>query len=126
MAEPLRRQEPVVNSGVHSRDARRTTRHVPSAPTAVVDAMSGDLLGFVMDLSAGGMKLMAIEPLVEDALYQVQFELQMADARHASIEAGMQVVSQRRNADGAVAGLRFIHLQGPQAQQLGAWLRLRQ
>jgi c-di-GMP-binding flagellar brake protein YcgR len=113
-----------VNANIDARDARRTTRHAPPDPVAVVDAMSGDLLGFVMDLSAGGMKLMAIEPLVEDALYQVQFELQLADTRHASIEAGMQVVSQRRGEHGAIVGLRFIHLQGPQAQQLGAWLRL--
>ncbi len=107
-----------------TRDARRTSRHAPRSPVAVVDAMSGDLLGFVMDLSAGGLKLMAVEPLVDEALYQVQFELQMGDARHVSIEAGMQVVGQRPGDGGSIVGLRFIHLQGPQAQQLGAWLRL--
>ena len=114
---------PVMAVG-ETRDPRRTTRHAPRSPVAVVDVMSGELLGFVMDLSAGGMKLMAAEPLVADALYQVQFELLLGDARHVSIEAGMQVVSQRPGDGGSVVGLRFIHLQGPQAQHLGAWLRL--
>ena len=36
----------------------------------------------------------------------------------------MQVVSQRPGDGGSVVGLRFIHLQGQQAQHLGAWLRL--
>ena len=107
-------------------DARRTTRHVPRAPVAVVNAMSGNMLGFVMDLSAGGMRMSAVEPLVVDALYQVQFELLLGDARHVSIEAGVQVVSQRPGDGGSIVGLRFIHLQGEQAQQLGAWLRLRE
>lgn len=113
-----------MSAGTAASDARRTTRHVPRAPVAVVNAMSGDMLGFVMDLSAGGMRLSAVEPLVEDALYQVQFELLLGDARHVSIEAGVQVVSQQPGDGGSIVGLRFIHLQGPQAQQLGAWLRL--
>ena len=70
---------PVMAVG-ETRDPRRTTRHAPRSPVAVVDVMSGELLGFVMDLSAGGMKLMATEPLVADALYQVQFELLLGDA----------------------------------------------
>ncbi|MDQ2701234.1 MAG: PilZ domain-containing protein [Pseudomonadota bacterium] len=107
-----------------TRDARRSSRHAPQSPVAVVDAMSGDMLGFVIDLSAGGMKLRAVEPLVDDALYQVQFDLTLGELRHASIEAGMQVVSQRPGDKGSIVGLRFIHLQGAQAQQLGAWLRL--
>jgi c-di-GMP-binding flagellar brake protein YcgR len=108
------------------KDARRTSRHEPASPAPVVDAMSSGLLGFLMDLSAGGMKLMAGDPLVDNALYQVQFELDLDKVRRASIEAGVQVVSQRRNSDGsAVVGLRFIHLQGPQARQLGQWLQSR-
>jgi c-di-GMP-binding flagellar brake protein YcgR len=92
----------------------------------VVDAMSSDLMGFVMDLSGGGMKLMAGEPLGDNALYQVQFELDLDEVRRVPMEAGVQVVSQRRTGDGsAVVGLRFIHLQGSQARQLGQWLQSR-
>jgi c-di-GMP-binding flagellar brake protein YcgR len=115
-----------VNPATEGNDARRTSRHAPATPMAVVDAMSSDLMGFVMDLSGGGMKLMAGVPLVDDALYQVQFELALDEAHRAPIEAGMQVVSQRRNDDGsAVVGLRFIHLPGSHARQLAQWLQSR-
>lgn len=106
-----------------SQEARRTSRHVPPTPTPVVDAMSGNVLGFVMDVSAGGMKLMAGEPLVDHGLYQVQFDLGLGDSR-AAIEAGIQVISQRVGTDrSAVVGLRFIHLQAAQARKLGSWLQ---
>jgi hypothetical protein len=72
------------------------------------------------------MKLMAGEALVDDALYQVQFDLDLDQHRKVSIEAGTQVVSQRRNPDrGAVVGLRFIHMEGKQAQRLREWLQSR-
>lgn len=113
-----------MNHAEGGKDARRTSRHEPASPVPVIDAMSNDLLGFVMDLSAGGMKLMAGDPLVDNALYQVQFELDLDKVGRAPIEAGVQVVSQRRSSDsGSVVGLRFIHLQGPQARQLGQWLQ---
>lgn len=108
------------------KEARRAMRFAPLTPMPVIDAMSSDLMGFVMDLSAGGMKLMAGEPLADDALYQVQFELRPDEEHREPIEAGVQVVSQRRNSDGSsVVGLRFIHLQGPQARQIGQWLQSR-
>jgi c-di-GMP-binding flagellar brake protein YcgR len=117
---------PAANQPPQAAEARRSSRHAPRTPVAVVDAMSSDLIGFVVDLSAGGMKLMAGKPLVDDALYQVQFELDMDASHRARIEAGTQVVSQHRNSDGsATVGLRFIHLQGPQGRQLGEWLHSR-
>lgn len=117
---------PATSQPSQAGEARRSSRHAPDVPVAVVDAMSSDLMGFVVDLSAGGMKLMAGKPLLDDALYQVQFELDMDAAHRARIEAGMQVVSQHRNSDGsATVGLRFIHLQGTQGKQLGEWLHSR-
>lgn len=106
-------------------EARRSTRHAPESPTPVVDAMRDQVLGFVMDLSAGGMKLLASGPLVENALYQVQFALDLPGEGRIAFEAGMQVVNQRRAAEGNVVGLRFIHLQGEHSLRLGRWLRAR-
>lgn len=106
-------------------EARRSTRHVPESPTPVVDAMGDRVLGFAMDLSAGGMKLLASAPLVDGALYQVQFALDLSGEGRIPLEAGMQVVSQRRSAEGNVVGLRFIHMQGANSQRLGRWLRAR-
>ncbi len=106
-------------------EARRGTRHAPESPTPVVDAMTDKVLGLVVDLSAGGMKLLAASPLVDAALYQVHFALDVPGEGRIPLEAGMQVVNQRRAAEGDVAGLRFIHLQGAHAQRLGRWLRAR-
>ena len=119
------RWEPFDMSEAKASDARRSTRIAPASPVAVVDAMSGDVLGFVGDLSAGGMKLLAGKPLVDDALYQVQFQLDLPQ-RHASIEAGVQVVGQQKSPDGgSVVGMRFIHLQRLKAQSLQKWLQSR-
>lgn len=108
-----------------SREARRSTRHAPDSPTPVVDAMGDRVLGFAMDLSAGGMKLLASVPLVDAALYQVQFALDLASEGRVPLEAGVQVVSQRHTAEGHVVGLRFIHMQGAHAQRLARWMRAR-
>lgn len=106
-------------------EARRSTRHALDTPTPVVDAMNDQVLGFALDLSAGGMKMLASKPLVDAALYQVHFSLDLPGEGRVPLKAGMQVVSQRRTAAGIVAGLRFIHLQGGQSQRLGHWLRAR-
>ncbi len=106
-------------------EARRGTRHAPDSPTPVVDAMTDQVLGLVVDLSAGGMKLLVSAPLVDAALYQVHFAIDVPGEGRVPLEAGMQVVNQRRGPEGETAGLRFIHLQGAQAQRLGRWLRAR-
>lgn len=106
-------------------EARRSTRHAPESTTPVVDAMGERVLGFVLDLSAGGMKLLASIPLVDAALYQVHFALDLPNEGRVPLEAGVQVVNQRRIAEGQVAGLRFIHLQGAHSQRLARWLRAR-
>jgi c-di-GMP-binding flagellar brake protein YcgR len=107
------------------REARRSTRHAPDSPTPVVDAMDDHVLGFTLDLSAGGMKMLASTPLVDAALYQVHFALDLPDEGRTPLEAGMQVVNQRSTPEGHVVGLRFIHLQGAHAQRLARWLRMR-
>lgn len=106
-------------------EARRSTRHAPDSPTPVVDAMGDRVLGFAMDLSAGGMKLLASIPLVDAALYQVHFALDLPNEGRVPLEAGVQVVNQRPTGEGTVAGLRFIHLQGTHSQRLARWLRAR-
>ena len=104
------------------REARRSTRVVPKTPTPAVDVMWDRVLGFVQDVSSGGVKLLANRPLVDQGLYQVQLPLELAgDAQ--MIEAGVQVVSQRPEpAGGSVAGMRFIHLPKAHAQWLSRWL----
>lgn len=104
-------------------EARRSVRVVPRVPTPAVDVMWDRVLGFVQDISSGGLKLLASRPLVQDGLYQVQLPLELGGAHAEMIEAGVQVVSQRSTRDGdAVAGMRFIHLPKRDAQRLSRWL----
>ena len=104
-------------------DARRSPRVAPRAPTPAVDVMWDRVLGFVQDISSGGMRLLASRPLVDDGLYQVQVALDFGGRQPQSIEAGVQVVSQREVAEGArIAGVRFIHLPKAHAQALARWL----
>ena len=110
---------------LRAQEARRGTRHAPDSPTPVVDAMTDRVIGLVVDLSAGGMKLLASTPLVDAALYQVQFAIDVPGEGRVPLEAGMQVVNQWRGPEGETTGLRFVHLQGAHAQRLGRWLRAR-
>lgn len=104
-------------------DARRSPRVTPASPTPVVDVMWDRVLGFVQDMSSGGMRLLASGPLVDGGLYQVQVALDIGGHQPQMIEAGVQVVSQRETADRArIAGMRFVHLPRPHAQTLARWL----
>ena len=81
---------------MNAQDARRSQRLVPEAPV-----------------------------LVDNGLYQVQFDLGEPGANAHAIEAGVQVVSQRHGADGStVAGLRYVHLPKERAQVLMRWLHV--
>lgn len=85
--------------------------------------MTQRAMGLTRDISMGGLRLQAAEPLVDEALYQVQVELQRRDGARIPIEAGVQVVRQHRVQDGSIlVGMRFIHLDGANNGRLGAWL----
>ena len=107
------------------REARRSRRHrLPGSPP-VFDLLGERVLARALDMSAGGLKLLVAEPLPEDTLYQVRFDLDMGDGRRAPIVAGIQVLDARLDEDGLLCtGARFIHLEGVHARQLVQWLRL--
>ena len=116
----------------HGQEARRSLRLVPATPVPVVDVMWDRVIGFVQDVSAGGLKLIANHGLVDNGLYQVQFDLgepgPLEPGTHVhAIEAGVQVVNQRHGpGGGTVAGLRFVHLPKERAQVLMRWIRAHQ
>ena len=104
-------------------EPRRAGRRRIDAVVPVVNAMTQRVLGLTRDISMGGLQLQAPEPLVDEALYQVQVELQRNDGARIPIEGGVQVVRQYRADDGAIlVGLRFIHLDGANNGRLSAWL----
>jgi hypothetical protein len=109
------------------REARHSRRHPLRGTPPVFDMLAERVLGRALDMSAGGFKLLLSEPLVDDTLYQVRFELAMTDSARVPIVAGIQVLDQRHDAEGMLcAGARFIHLDGACARQLVQWLRLQE
>lgn len=106
-----------------AREARRGRRRPVAALVPVINAMTQRAIGLTRDISMGGLQLQASRPLVDDALYQVQIELQRPDGARVPIEGGLQAVRQHRGADGGIlVGMRFIHLDGPNNGRLAAWL----
>jgi hypothetical protein len=104
-------------------EARRAGRQRVDAVVPVVNAMTQRGLGLTRDISMGGLQLQAAEPLVDEALYQVQVELQRNDGARIPIEAGVQVVRQYRGPDGAIlVGMRFIHLDSANNGRLSSWI----
>lgn len=101
---------------------RRTPRRRVDVLIPVVNAMTQRALGLTRDISRGGMKVQAVDPLVDQALYQVQVELQFGD-RRVSVEGGVQVVRQERRPNGTIlVGMRFIHLDATSRKRLDQWL----
>ena len=96
---------------------------VPGRPQ-VFDELAGRVLGRALDLSGGGLKMLVAEPLVDETLYQVHFDLPL-DTRSVRIVAGLQVLDQRQDDDGLLCtGTRFIHLDGACARHIVQWLAL--
>ena len=104
-------------------EARRASRRRVDALVPVINAMTQRAMGLTRDISMGGLQLQSAEPLVDEALYQVQVELQRTDGARVPIEGGLQVVRQYRGRDGGIlVGMRFIHLPKAHAQWLARWL----
>lgn len=102
---------------------RRPRRRVPDT-VAVVDCMTGRAVGRLGNLSETGMLLMSGTPLVDDAIYQLRFELDGTGGTALPIEVGAHLLWQdEANAAGQrLGGLRFINLPESQRQALRDWL----
>ena len=105
-------------------DARRSERHRLKVMVPVVDTIAHRALGVTRDLSAGGMQLAAAAPLVDEALYQVEMELE-GPGGGVSIDAGVQVLNQRLEGSQVLVGMRFLHLSPANARILSEWLAAR-
>lgn len=106
-------------------ELRRAERHALPPAIHVSDAMTGELVGRLVNISAGGSLLMARAPLLEDTLYQLRFALPVeSGSGHESLELGAQVMwSEAGSTAGQYwSGLRFIGLGGEPARRLQAWL----
>ena len=107
-----------------SNDSRRTQRRNVHEPVMVVDAMSEQIIGRLGNISESGMLLVANAPLVEDALYQLRFEIADATGRAAAIDVGAHLiwVGSANTPGQSWAGLRFLTIEESHLAILRQWI----
>lgn len=103
---------------------RRARRRKVADTVLVVDTMLDGVVGRLANLSETGMLLIASAALVEDALYQLRFNLVDARGREASIEVGAHMLWQdhANSAGQSWTGFRFITVPQEQMLQLRNWI----
>ncbi|VXB96672.1 Pilus assembly protein PilZ [Luteimonas sp. 9C] len=101
---------------------RRAKRRKAPDVILVTDAMTARVVGRVGNLSETGMLLIASEPFVEDALYQLSFTL--PDAPDAPVEIGAHLLwlDDATLAGASWAGFRFIATTPSLAHRLQGWV----
>lgn len=108
-----------------SDEFRRRPRRAIADAILVTDAMTGQTVGRIGNLSETGMLLAARAPLREDALYQFRFRLPSPGSGPGDeYELGAHLLWIDANDGPGMhwAGLRFIAVPDDQAQRLHAWI----
>ena len=107
-----------------SSDLRRAQRRNVHEPVMVVDTMSEQTIGRLGNLSESGMLLVANAPLVEDALYQLRFDLSDHTGRVVAIDVGAHLlwVGNANTPGQSWAGLRFLTIEESQLAVLRQWI----
>ena len=103
-------------------ESRRMPRRMVSGLNEVVDVMTEETVGHLGNLSVGGMLLIASTPMVEDALYQLRFNL--PDSSGPGVEVGAHVLwRDDASAPGqSWIGLRFLGLAPQATRSLREWI----
>lgn len=105
-------------------EARRAPRRNAQEAIAVVDAMTEKTVGRVGNVSESGMLLVAHAPLLEDALYQLRFNLIDAAGRATLVEVGAHLlwIGNANTPGQSWAGLRFLTVGEGQLAALRNWI----
>lgn len=103
---------------------RRSPRKPPGVIIQVTNVLTGDVVGRLGNISAEGMMLVASRPVVEDALYQLQFNLPDEHGRLHPIEVGVhEQWSELANVPGqSWVGFRIIDIAPADGTVLRDWL----
>lgn len=103
---------------------RRSRRRKVSDTILVTDAMSERVVGRVGNLSETGLLLIGSEPMIEDALYQLKFQLREADGGQRAYEIGVHMLWRDEAGPTGLAwsGFRFIAVPAEQATALRQWI----
>jgi hypothetical protein len=102
------------------RESRRAERYPVAQPVTVVDTMTGHTIGRIANISESGMLLIANTELVEDALYQLQFQ----PSHGAAIDVGAHLLwnSPASTPGQSWAGVRFLTVSASHREALRHWL----
>ncbi len=105
-------------------DKRRLPRKRPDVPLQVTDAMTGELVGRLGNLSMEGMMVIANGPVVEDGLYQFIFHLPDVHGQLHRFEVGVHEswTEAAGTRDQIWAGFRFIDINADNVTMLSDWL----
>ena len=103
---------------------RRSPRKPPGVIIQVTNTLTGEVVGRLGNISAEGMMLVASRPVVEDALYQLQFNLPDEHGRLHPIEVGVhEQWSEAANVPGQHwVGFRIIDIAPADGAVLRDWL----
>lgn len=103
---------------------RRAQRKRADIVIQVTNAITGEIMGRIGNLSAEGLMLITSRPVRDDALYQFIFHLPNDHGPPHTVEVGAhEQWSEPASAPGQYwAGFRFIDISEADAAVLGQWL----
>lgn len=104
--------------------ARRSVRKRAAESIAVTNAMTGEPMGRIGNLSVDGMMLICAHALPEGHLYQVQFQLRDATQNPHKLEIGIQCLwsEAARTEHTHWAGCKIIDISDDEQAVLDAWV----
>ena len=106
-----------------NQEFRRAKRRRASDTIPVTDTMTERVIGRIGNLSQTGLLLIASEPLVDDALYQLQFALPHEQgALEVVVGAHLLWMDNASARSQLWAGFRFIALGAEQSRRLRSWI----
>lgn len=103
---------------------RRSPRKAPFVTTPVNNAMTGEIMGRIGNLSSDGMLMVCEEEVATDALFQLGFELVDSDGNSQPINVGVQEMwCEAANIPGQFwVGFHFIDISDDNLNAVESWL----
>ncbi|MEP6906394.1 MAG: PilZ domain-containing protein [Pseudoxanthomonas sp.] len=107
-----------------SNESRRARRRNVHESVMVIDTMTEQAIGRLGNISESGMLLVANAPLVEDALYQLRFEIIDRTGRTAAIDVGAHLawLGNAKTPGQSWVGLRFLTINESHLDVLRHWI----
>ena len=106
------------------RESRRADRRNVHETITVRDTMTEQVIGRLGNISESGMLLVASAPLLDDALYQLRFDIPDRNGRPVKIDVGAHLiwVGSANTPGQSWAGLRFLTISEEHLVTLRHWI----